>query len=129
MDEVFDLLDQYGPYFIATTDGDQPRVRPFGSHFKYDGKIYISTQKSKNVAKQIMANPKIEMCSMKEFNMLRIQAVAVADDRPEVLQAILDANPMMKERMGTNLDDQLLLYLTDAVATITQGGESKVIEF
>ncbi|MCL2137665.1 MAG: pyridoxamine 5'-phosphate oxidase family protein [Coriobacteriia bacterium] len=129
MEEVFGLLDQFGPYFIATVEGDQPRVRPFGSHFMHDGRIYIQTQKDKNVGKQLIANPKIEMCAMKERDVLRIQALAIAEDRPEVLQAILEANPAMRERVGSDLDSQLILYLKDAVATISQAGETKVIEF
>jgi len=62
MEEVLQFLKKCETYYLATVDGDQPRVRPFGTINIFENKLYIQTGKSKNVSKQIQANPKVEIC-------------------------------------------------------------------
>ena len=97
MKEVYDFLKKCGTYYLATVDGDQPRVRPFGTVDIFEGKLYIQTGKVKNVAKQIKANPKIEICGMADNKWIRVEAVAVEDDRVEARQHMLDAYPSFTE--------------------------------
>ena len=130
MQEVLDFLKKAGTYYLATADGDQPRVRPFGTAHIFDGKLYIQTGKSKPCAKQMAANPKVEICAMNEGSWIRIAAKAITDDRVEAKQSMLDAYPMLKDRYSAEDDNTNVLYLKDAVATIESfGGEPKVYKF
>ncbi len=130
MEEVYEFLKECGTYFIATIDGDQPRVRPFGTVLLHENRLYIQTGKVKNVAKQIMKNPKIEICAMTGGKVIRVQAVAVEDDRTEARQKMLDAYPQLKSRYSADDGNNEVLYLKDATATISSfGGEPKVIRF
>ena len=65
MNRVYEFLKTAETYYLATVEGDQPRVRPFGTVHMFEGKLYIQTGKGKSVAKQIAANPKVELCAMK----------------------------------------------------------------
>jgi uncharacterized pyridoxamine 5'-phosphate oxidase family protein len=131
MQEVHDFLKKCGHYFIATTEGDQPRVRPFGTVHIFDGKLYIQTGKVKNVAKQIKANPKIEICAYNGSDQwIRIQAVAVEDDRREAKESMLNAYPSLKSMYSADDTNTLVLYLEEVVASIYSfSGEPKVIKF
>jgi uncharacterized pyridoxamine 5'-phosphate oxidase family protein len=130
MQEVLDFLKKAGTYYLATADGDQPRVRPFGTAHIFDGKLYIQTGKSKPCAQQMAKNPKVEICAMSEGSWIRIAAKTITDDRLEAKQSMLDAYPMLKERYSAEDDNTNVLYLQDATATIESfGGEPKVIKF
>ena len=130
MQEVLDFLKKAGVYYLATTEGDQPRVRPFGTANIFDGKLYIQTGKSKPCSKQMANNPKVEICAMEGSSWIRIEAAAVNDDRIEAKQSMLDAYPMLKDRYSADDDNTQVLYMKDAVATIASfEGEPKVIKF
>ena len=130
MQEVYDFLKAAGTYYLATADGDQPRVRPFGTVNIFDGKLYIQTSKAKPCAQQMAANPKIEICAMSKGAWIRIAAKAITDDRVEAKQSMLDAYPNLKNRYSVDDDITNVLYLEDAVATIESfAGEPKVIKF
>ena len=130
MEEVYEFLKKCGTYFIATVEGDQPRVRPFGTADIFEDKLYIQTGKSKDVSKQMQANPKIEICAMAEGKWIRIAAKAVADDRIEAQQHMLDAYPQLKDRYTPGDGNNEVLYLKDATATISSfTDEPKVITF
>jgi len=131
MKEVYDFLKEAGVYYLATVEGSQPRVRPFGTIDIFEGKLYIQTGKSKAVAKQILANPKIEISAMdKQSRWIRLSGEAVEDNRVEVKKHMLDAYPQLRDRYNENDDNTLVLYLKNAVATIESfGGEKKVIKF
>jgi len=130
MQEVLDFLKKCQTYYLATVDGDQPRVRPFGTANIFEGKLYIQTGKVKDVAKQIMANPKIEICAFNGQEWIRVQAIAVEDDRVEAKQSMLDSYPSLQSRYSATDDNTLVLYLKDAMATIASfTGEPKIIKF
>lgn len=131
MQEVHDLLKKCQTYFIATVDGDQPRVRPFATVNIFENKLYFQTGKVKNVSKQIMANPKIEICGLLDSEKwIRVEAVAVEDDRVEPRQAMLDAYPNLKSRYGPDDGNNQVFYLTKATATIYSFTEEpRVIKF
>jgi uncharacterized pyridoxamine 5'-phosphate oxidase family protein len=130
MQEVYDFLKKANTYYLATVEGDQPRVRPFGTIDIFEGKLYIQTGKSKDVAKQIAANPKIEICAFEGSNWIRVQANAVEDPRREAKVHMLEAYPALKDRYSADDDNTLVLALKDGVATISSfAGPPKVIKF
>jgi uncharacterized pyridoxamine 5'-phosphate oxidase family protein len=130
MKEVYEFLKKCGTYYLATTDGDQPRVRPFGTVLIFENKLYIQTGKVKNVSKQMMKNPKIEICALSGDKWVRIEAIAVEDDRTEAKQKMLDAYPQLKSMYSADDDNTQVLYLKDATASFYSfGGEPKVVKF
>ena len=66
MNEAVRFLRDCGTFYLATEDGDQPRVRPFGAVMEYEGKIYLSTSNTKNVFHQMKKNPKVEIAAAKD---------------------------------------------------------------
>ncbi len=130
MQDVYDFLKKAGAYYLATVDGDQPRVRPFGTAHIFEDKLYIQTGKVKDVSKQMIKNPKVEICAMSGGEWIRIQALAMEDDRVEAKESLLDAYPNLKNRYSATDDNCQVLYLKDAVATISSfSSEPKVIKF
>jgi uncharacterized pyridoxamine 5'-phosphate oxidase family protein len=129
---VRDFLKKCGAYYLATMDGDQPRVRPFGSLAIFEGKLYFQTGKRKDVSKQMAMNPRIEICAYdgkKEW--VRIEATAVNDDRREAKQFMLDANPSLKSMYSADDDNTQVLYMQHATARFYAFGsnEPRVVRF
>ena len=91
MQEVCDFIKECGTYYLATIDGDQARVRPFGTIHIFDGKLYIQTGKVKPVYKQLIANPKAELCCFKDGTWLRLAGKLIPDERVEAKKSMLDA--------------------------------------
>ena len=119
MQEVYDFLKKAGTYYLATVEGDQPRVRPFGTVNIFEGKLYIQTGKVKHCSKQMLANPKIEICAFTGGEWLRIAAKAIEDDRVEAKESMLEAYPNLKAMYSATDDNTQVLYLKDAVATFS----------
>lgn len=130
MQEVHDFLKKCGAYYLATVDGDLPRVRPFGTIHLFDGKLYIQTGKVKDVSKQMAANPRVEICAAKDGEWVRVQATVVNDDRLEAKESMLEAYPQLKGRYSATDDNMQVLYLKDAVATFSSfTADPRVITF
>lgn len=130
MQRARDFLHNAGYYFIATADGDQPQLRPFGTAEIIEGKLYIQTGHVKNVAKQIAANPKVAICAYDGKEWIRITATLVEDPRVEIKKAMLDANPGLRGMYDENDDNTAVYFLTCAKATINGfGHESIGIDF
>ena len=130
MQEVCEFLKQCSTYYLATTDGDQPRVRPFGTAEIFEGKLYIQTGKEKNVYRQMKENPKIEISGMAGGNWIRLTATAVEDDRVQARQHMLDAYPSLKKMYSADDGNTVVFYLENATATICSFTEEpKVIQF
>jgi len=130
MEEVLDFLKKCGMYYLATVDGDQPRVRPFGTIHIFDGKLYIQTGKSKDVSKQIQANNKVELCGFAEGKWVRLAGQLVRDDRVEAKKSLLDAYPSLQSRYSAEDDNTEVLYFKDATATFSSfTDEPKVVKF
>jgi len=130
MEEVYNFLKKCSMYFIATVDGSKPRVRPFGTVNIFENKLYIQTGKIKRVSAQIKANPNIEICGVLDGRWVRIEAVAVEDDRLEPKANMLEAYPSLKTRYAADDDNTQVFYLKDATATISSfTDEPKIIKF
>lgn len=119
MQRVRDFLHNAGVYYLATIDGDQPQVRPFGTAEIIEGKLYIQTGHVKNVAKQIAANPKVAICSFNGSEWIRITATLVEDPRVEIKKAMLDANPGLRSMYDENDSNTAVYFLKDAKASIS----------
>lgn len=120
MKRVYDFLKEAATYYLATVDGEQPRVRPFGTVNIFEGKLYIQTGKGKAVANQIAANPKVEMCAMKGDEWIRVAATLVEDDRVEAQERMLNSYPNLRAMYKTGPDgNTVVYYLKDATATIS----------
>ena len=130
MEKVLEFLKEAGVYYLATVEGDQPRVRPFGTAVIFDGKLYIQTGKSKDVSKQIHANPKAELCAFKEGKWLRVSAELVEDDRREARKAMLDSYPELRNMYSEDDGNTEVFYLKNAKAVFSSfTAAPEIIEF
>ena len=130
MKEVYDFLKAAGTYYLATVEGDQPRVRPFGTIEMFEGKLYIQTGKIKEVSKQLQANPKAEICAFKDGKWLRVSGKLIRDDRREAKVHMLDAYPSLQSMYSPDDDNTEVLYFEDATATFSSFTEApRTIKF
>ena len=119
MKRVCEFLKKAGVYYLATTEGDQPRVRPFGTVHIFEDKLYIQMGKVKNVSKQIAQNPKVEICAFQDGVWLRVAGELVEDDRFEAKKAMLDAYRHLRGMYDENDGNTQVLYFQNAVATFS----------
>lgn len=131
MEEVLKFLQEAKVWYLATADEDgQPHVRPFGSQMIYNGKLYFQTGLKKDVAKQLLKNPKIEISAMNKGQWIRLKAEAVYDESIEAQEAMLDTMPSLKKAYKAGDGNTAVFYLKNAKATFcsfTQ--EPKTVEF
>ena len=130
MQEVYDFLKKCGTYYLATVEGDQPRVRPFGTVDLFEGKLYIQTGLKKPTAHQLAANPKAELCAFMDGKWIRIAATLVLDDNRAARVHMLDAYPELKSMYDPDDGNTVVYYLKDATATFASFTEPpKVVKF
>ena len=132
MEEVYQFLRENPTFFLATMDGDQPRVRPFGAIDLIEGRLYIQTGRVKATIKQLEKNPKLEICGITADgrSWLRVEATAVCDDRREARQHMLDENPALKPMYSADDGNCEVLYLKDATAYFSSFSEPmRVVRF
>lgn len=106
MNEVVKYLQECGTFYLATVEGDQPHVRPFGAVCEFEGKLYIITNNKKDVYRQMKANGNVEICGMHNGTWMRVKGVVKEDTRREARVAMMEAN----ESLGSmyNVDDGLM---------------------
>ena len=121
---VCSFLDEAQTYYLATVEGNQPRVRAFGTALLYSGRLYIQTGKVKEVSKQISANPKVEICAFKDGKWLRIAGELVNDDDRDVKVAMLEKMPSLKAMYDPDDGNMQMLYFKDATATFSSFTEA-----
>lgn len=119
VERVYEFLEAAGTYYLATVEGDQPRVRAFGTQLIYEGKLYIQTGKIKPVSKQIKANPKVEICAFKDGQWLRLSGILEEDDRREVKKAMLDKMPSLRAMYNEDDGNTEMLYFKSGEATFS----------
>ena len=119
LQRVYDFLKEAGVFYLATTEGDQPRVRPFGALNIFEGRLYTQTGHIKPVSKQIAANPKVEICAFKDGTWLRVQAKLIEDSRREAKKDMLDHNPGLRRMYSEDDDNTEVVYFEDATATFS----------
>jgi uncharacterized pyridoxamine 5'-phosphate oxidase family protein len=124
------FLKKCGTYYLATEENGQPRVRPFGTAEIFEGKLYIQTGKVKNVYKQLVANPRAEICGFTGGEWIRIQCELIPDERIEAKRDMLDKNPSLRGMYKEDDDNTIVLYMRNATATISSfTSEPKVFQF
>lgn len=119
MEKVFEFLKSAGTYYLATVDGDQPRVRPFGTINIFDGKLYIQTGKIKEVSKQLHKNPKAEISAFKDGTWIRVAGELIEDDRREARASMLDAYPDLRAMYLEDDGNTEVFYFKNATATFS----------
>lgn len=124
MERAVRFLKEAGVYYLATAEGDQPRVRPFGTANVFEGKLYIQTGKVKDVSKQLHANPKAEICAFKDGKWLRIAGELVEDDRLEARKSMLDAYPDLRAMYAEDDGNTEVFYFKNATATFSSFTEA-----
>ncbi|RGG04699.1 NimC/NimA family protein [Coprobacillus sp. OM08-19] len=130
MDKVLKFLKDAETYYLATVEGDQPRVRPFGTAHVFEGKLYIQTGKVKDVSKQLHQNPKSEICAFKNGEWLRVSGKLIEDDRNEARQSMLDAYPSLQKMYKADDGNTEVFYFENATAIFSSFiHEPEIIEF
>ena len=130
IEKVYYFLKDAGTYFLATVEGDQPRVRPFGTILLYEGKLYIQTGKVKDVSKQLAANPYAEVCAFKDGVWLRVSGKLVNDENRLIKIKMLDDYPSLKSMYDPADDNTQVLYFKSATAKFyTFGAAPEQFEF
>lgn len=119
IERICQFLNDAQTYYLATVEGDQPRVRPFGTALIYNGRLYIQTGKVKNVSKQIAANPKVELCAFKGGKWLRLAGILENDDDRDAKLAMLEKLPSLKGMYSADDDNMQMLYFKCGKATIS----------
>lgn len=119
MERVYEFLKNAGTYYLATVEGDQPRVRPFGTAHVFEGRLYIQTGRSKPTSRQLADNPKAEICAFHLGKWIRIAGELVDDDRVEAKKSMLDAYPNLRSMYDENDGNTQVLYFRNSVATIS----------
>lgn len=130
MDKVLKFLKDAETYYLATVEGDQPRVRPFGTVHVFEGKLYIKTGKVKDVSKQLHQNPKAEICAFKNGEWLRVSGKLIEDNRNEARQSMLDAYPSLQKMYKADDGNTEVFYFENATAIFSSFiHEPEIIEF
>ena len=130
MQRVYDFLKKTGTYYLATTEGSQPRVRPFGTIDLFEGKLYIQTGKKKEVSKQMHQNPKIEICAFDDGKWLRISATAISDNNLDAERHILACYPELGKMYQPGDGNTEVFYLKNATATFSSfTSEPETVKF
>jgi len=131
MDKVIQFLTENPTFYLATVDGDAPRVRPFGFVMNYKDKMYFCTSNQKNVYKQLKANPQFEVSTIsKTGEWIRLRGKAVFDTNKETKQAALDAAPFLSSLYSVDDSKFEVFYVENAEAKFyNRTGISETINF
>lgn len=130
MKRVYEFLKNAEVYYLATVEGDQPRVRPFGTVNEFEGKLYIQTGKVKPTSHQLLGNPKAEICAFKDGAWIRVACELVEDDRFEAKKSMLDAYPNLRGMYDENDGNTQVFYMKNVTATFCAfGKQPEVVEF
>lgn len=121
MNSAYEYLKANPVFHLATVDGDKARVRPFGFIMKRNNALYMCTNKTKDVYKQLVKNPNIEISAMgSDQSWLRIRGkIAVDDSRDAKVQAF-EEGKMLLQIYPKGADDETFVtfYFTEAQATL-----------
>ena len=124
MKRVLEFLKKAEVYYLATVEGDRPRVRPFGTVNEFEGKLYIQTGKVKPTSRQLALNPKAELCAFSDGAWLRVACELVEDDRFEAKKSMLDAYPNLRGMYSEDDGNTQVFYMKNAVATFSAFGKA-----
>ena len=130
MKRVHDFLKKAEVYYLATVEGDQPRVRPFGTVNEFEGKLYIQTGRIKPTSRQIAVNNKVEICAFCGGEWIRVACELIEDDRIEAKKSMLDSYPNLRGMYNESDGNTQVFYMKNATATFSAfGKEPEVVRF
>ena len=130
MKRVLEFLKKAEVYYLATVEGDQPRVRPFGTIHEFEGKLYLQTGKIKPTSHQLAINPKAEICAFCDGAWIRVACELIEDDRTEARRSMLDAYPNLRGMYHEDDGNTQVFYLQNATATFCAFGKApEVVKF
>ena len=118
MKRVYEFLKEAKVYYLATVDGDQARVRPFGTLDLFEGKLNIMTKHGKKVSDQMKANPKVEITAMRGEDWIRITCEAYLETNHEALASMVAALPHLEQFYRADDPNTEVFYLANATAII-----------
>lgn len=118
LNRAYLFLKEAETYYLATAEGDQPRVRPFGTVNVFEDRLYIQTGRIKSVSKQLASNPRAEICAMKDGDWIRVSGELVEDDRVEARRSMLDAYPGLRRMYDESDGNTQVFYFKNAAVTI-----------
>lgn len=121
MNETFKFLKENTQVnYLATINGDKPSLRPFGDPFSYDGKIYVITNKKKDVSKQIARNNHVCIVAYDNENWIRINCELVDDSDNINAKKAAISEYAWAESAGYTLDNPnfQILYMHNVTAVI-----------
>lgn len=118
MSQINDFLTEAGTFFLATVDGNQPRLRPLGAHIEMDDKVIFSVGDFKNVYKQLQANPLCEVVACKkDGHWMRYTGKAVFETDAKYAAAVLEVIPFLKNIYNEETGNKLMCFhLEEATA-------------
>ena len=119
MERVCQFLKDAGVYYLATGEGDQPRVRPFGTAHIFEGYLYIQAGEVKPTSRQLLANPKAEISAFHNGTWIRLAGELVEDDRMEAKKSMLDDYPSLRNMYDENDGNTQVFYFRNATATFS----------
>lgn len=116
MKKTTEFLKKAGTFYVATVDGDQPRVRPFGVAVEHLGKLYICTANTKACFAQMKNNPKVEITAVVGEKWIRLTGEVTPDNSEATKIAILEDCPFLKGMYSPNDGFFEVLYFTKGTA-------------
>lgn len=131
MSKINDFIDEAGMYFLATEDGDQPKLRPLSSHFEMDGKEIFGVGSFKDVYKQLTKNPKVEIVSFNPkqgAKWLRYTGTVVFEEDPKYFEYYLDKNPIFKKSYNDETGRKMAMFHLEDASAIIMGPDGSVVE-
>lgn len=130
INDVYDFLKKAETYYLATAEGDQPRVRPFGTVDLFEGKLCIQTGKKKDVSEQLHANPKAEICAFKDGTWVRVSGKLIEEPSREAKKHMLDAYPELRSMYDEDDGNTEIFYFSEATAELSSfTAAHEVVEF
>ena len=130
MQEVYDFLKRCDTYYLGTVEGDQARVRPFGTIDCFEGKLTIQTGRSKDVAAQMLKNPKVELCAFDGKEWLRVAATAVEVEEIAAQEHMLNAYPSLRGMYQPGDGNTMIFALEHVTATFSSfTAPPRIVEF
>ena len=130
VEKVNDFLNRAGVWFFLTTDGDQPKGRPFGFHLLKDGTLYFGTGTLKQVYRPMQANPNVEILAVCGDEFLRLDGKAVFEETDAIADAVLANAPALQKLYNDEIGYKLgIFHLTGGRAEIrTTMGQKEAFE-
>jgi len=118
IEKIDEILTKAEEFYLATVDGDKPKVRPLGFHLLHDGKIYFGVGTYKDVYKQMEANPNVEIAAWDGEHFLRFYGTVDLTKNEEVVEKAFELMPEIAEAYKANNWEMGVFFLNNATAEI-----------